>query len=142
MKRRLRRLAWVGVALTVVALAFGVTVRLLGPEPPGVTATNVRRIRVGMTLQQVKQLLGPHMSDNLPPDTPGLEPACEGERVGYHWPGVAGEVVVWVRDGRCEGRVDWITDPAKRYYPAPKTDSPLDRLRSLLGLQSSAGQTP
>jgi hypothetical protein len=40
-------LVWVGVALTVVALALGVTERLLRPAPT-VTEANVGRLREGM----------------------------------------------------------------------------------------------
>jgi hypothetical protein len=57
MKRRtVRRLAWVGVALCAVALALGVTERLVWR--PGVTPANVRRVRVGMTLDEVEALMG------------------------------------------------------------------------------------
>ncbi|HYT90030.1 MAG TPA: hypothetical protein VEL76_15090 [Gemmataceae bacterium] len=56
MKRWTRRVAWVGIALTVVVLALGVTERLLWQ--PGVTEANVRRLRAGMTLQEVENLLG------------------------------------------------------------------------------------
>jgi hypothetical protein len=57
MKRKVRRLAWVGVALCVVLLALGVTERLLEPSP-GVTDANLRRIRNGMTLNEVEGILG------------------------------------------------------------------------------------
>ncbi|HYT90668.1 MAG TPA: hypothetical protein VEL76_18315 [Gemmataceae bacterium] len=57
MKRWVRRLTWVGVALCLVALALGVTERLLGPSP-GVIEANVRRIRPGMTLGEVKEIMG------------------------------------------------------------------------------------
>src|SRR4051794_40059365 len=85
MKRRsVRRLAWVGVALCLVALALGVTVRLLEP-PPGVTEANVRRIRLGMTLAEVEAVLG------QPPDS------CEAETEevwSATWSGEEGDVDV------------------------------------------------
>ncbi len=59
-----RRGAWVGVALTVVVLAFGVTTRLLSLIP-GITEDNVRRIHIGMTAREVAAILG--------------EPTCDGD---------------------------------------------------------------
>jgi len=46
-----------GVALCLVALALGVTERLLEP-PPGVTETNLRRLRKGMTLREGEAVFG------------------------------------------------------------------------------------
>jgi hypothetical protein len=57
MKRLVRRVAWVGVAVTLVALALGTTTRILGPSP-GVTEANVRRIQPGMTMKEVEAILG------------------------------------------------------------------------------------
>src|SRR5262249_44084648 len=45
-----------GVGIGLVAIAFSVTCELL--RQPGITETNVRRIRSGMTLQQVEGILG------------------------------------------------------------------------------------
>jgi hypothetical protein len=58
MKRRVRWLAWVGVALCVLAVAFGLTVRLVGLESPGVTEANAKRIQPGMALREVEGILG------------------------------------------------------------------------------------
>jgi hypothetical protein len=56
-RRTLRRLAWMGVAVCVVAVALGVTERLLAPTP-SVTEANVGRLRKGMTLREVEAILG------------------------------------------------------------------------------------
>src|SRR3954451_20487169 len=46
-----------GLGLLVVAEAFLVTCEVLGPSP-GVTEANVRRIKVGMSLEEVEAILG------------------------------------------------------------------------------------
>ncbi len=46
-----------GVALVLVALAFLLTDWLLTP-PPGVTEANVKRLRPGMTVEQIEAILG------------------------------------------------------------------------------------
>ena len=51
-----RRVYLLGLGLALVALAFVVTDALLWE--PGVTEANVKRIRPGMTLEQVERLLG------------------------------------------------------------------------------------
>src|SRR5262249_5774649 len=56
-RRRMRRLAWVGVALCLVLMALGVTERLLAPLP-GVTEENLGRVRSGMTVAEVEALFG------------------------------------------------------------------------------------
>jgi hypothetical protein len=60
-----------GIGLVVVAVAFVVTDELLSAQP-GVTERNVRRIRPGMTLEEVEALLGRQgfeVWDSEPPDT-------------------------------------------------------------------------
>jgi hypothetical protein len=52
-----RRVYLLGVGLALVALALAFTDWALTP-PPGVTEANARRIRPGMTLDQVGDLLG------------------------------------------------------------------------------------
>src|SRR5262245_60350420 len=51
-----RRLLWAGVAACVVLLGFGV-VHCLFP-PPGVTEANWKRLRDGMTLREVQDVIG------------------------------------------------------------------------------------
>lgn len=126
MKRLVRRLAWVGVAVTVVALGFGVTVRLLGPEPPGVTEANVRRIKLGMRLQQVEEILGG------PAPVP---PELHAGSGFYTWEGSGGQARVVFRfrvffygDATI---VEETVDSAS--FERRKELNLLDRLRSLVG---------
>jgi hypothetical protein len=64
--RTLRRLLWAGIALCVLALALGLTERLLGRQP-GVTAENAARVRRGMTLPEVEALMGmPGKREEIP----------------------------------------------------------------------------
>jgi hypothetical protein len=80
-KHRLgRRVAWVAVAVCVVALAFGLTTRLLGMSP-AVTKANVSRIRPGMSRAEVEALLG----------SAGKHYCYRS----YHWAGLGGEAHVW-----------------------------------------------
>jgi hypothetical protein len=51
-----KRVFFGGIALTAIAVAFLLTDHLCWE--PGVTAANVRRIRPGMTVQDVKAILG------------------------------------------------------------------------------------
>jgi hypothetical protein len=53
-----RRVYLLGIGLALVALALAVTDWALSLQP-GVTEANVRRIRLGMTLEQVEAILGP-----------------------------------------------------------------------------------
>jgi hypothetical protein len=46
-----------GIGIALVAMAFALTDWILGPRP-GVTEANVRRIRMGMTLEEVEAILG------------------------------------------------------------------------------------
>src|SRR3954451_10675859 len=46
-----------GVGLVVVAVAFVVTNEVLGP-PQGLTRANVKRIKPGLTVRQVVEILG------------------------------------------------------------------------------------
>jgi hypothetical protein len=111
MTKRVRRVVWIGVALCLVALAFGLTVRLLGPELAGVTEANARRIRPGMSLTEAERILG---------------------SAGY--PLLRGEAYIW--DGR-EGQVLVVIDERGRVGEAvfvPFRDlRPLDRFRAWLG---------
>jgi hypothetical protein len=54
-----KRVFLLGLGLTLVALALAVTDWLLTPPPtPGVTEANVKRLRLGMTLEEVESMLG------------------------------------------------------------------------------------
>jgi hypothetical protein len=89
-----RRVYLLGIALTLVALAFIVTDALLWE--PGVTAANARRIRVGMTFDEVDAILGPM----LPDERKAFEVSKagpEGSKLWMRiisWCGPDGEVVV------------------------------------------------
>jgi hypothetical protein len=122
MKRLVRRLGWVGVALAVVALAFGGTARLLGPEPPGVTEANVERIREGMTVDEVEAILG-----NWPDDhTLSRHGRLRVEHCTLYFCGSGGRAAV-----EFDGAAKVV---AIRFLRHPETtDGLLHRLRSLLG---------
>jgi hypothetical protein len=124
-RRTVRRLAWVGLALTAVALALGVTVSLLDLLP-GVTEANVRRIQPGMLPAEVEALLGG------PPVEVGIESWPDVRRALKDWPGRGAWVwtgkngAAWVNmtiDGRVL-RASWVRRKT--------TSSP--RLRDVLGL--------
>ncbi len=101
-----------GVALLLVALAFLATDALLWR--PGVTEANVRRVRAGMTLQEVQAILGEG----------GKIPFGYGAPALRMWEGGAGVAVVsFTTAGR-------VMDAA--FLPAA-TASPLDPLRKALG---------
>jgi hypothetical protein len=129
MRRRVRRLAWVGVALCAVALAWGVTERVFTPEPT-VTEANVGRLREGMTLRDVEAILGTiHQM--------GISGHGARERVWVRRTGCA-----WVTfDDRTGGMIGAqfldASAPAMarvlEVYGRPSEPSLLDRLRSLLG---------
>jgi hypothetical protein len=108
-----RRVFLLGVALALLALAFALTDWWLGLQP-GVTEANVKRIRAGMTVQQVEAIFGG-------PRKFQTEPA-----LGWYWDGESGHAVV-VFDGK------------DRVYSADFRPSPtarpgfLRRLRSWLG---------
>jgi hypothetical protein len=138
MRRTVWRLAWVGGALCLVGLAFGVTVRLLGPEPPGVTEANVKKIRPGMDLQEVEAILGGPGHLNI--SAGGLRSWTSV----YTWDGLGGRATVVVH-GRFRSRVpDLDTEERVDHATFERHEGvgPLSRLRSLLGLQPSTRQTP
>ncbi len=124
-----RRVYLLGVAVALVGLALGFTDWALS-LPPGVTETNVRRIRPGMTLAEVEALFGSrgyipfipcarHGEDNDPP-RPG-----EDLRVWRCWQGREGSARVIFDD---DDRVAEI-----RFTRHSSTDGPLARLRAWLG---------
>jgi hypothetical protein len=108
--------AWVGIALCVVALAFGLTVRQLElpPGASGITEENAKRIRPGMGLDEVEVLLGGRPSFLL-------QDGGSGEAT-WQGPGL----VLWVTYGTHREGV--LTSSLHRLPP----QSPLGRLRSLL----------
>jgi hypothetical protein len=125
-KRAVRRLAWVGVALTVVALGFGVTMRLLEPTP-GVTEPNLRRIRDGMTLAEVEAIFG------RPADVEGrgVSELGPGSWVTRGWRGQGWDASVWFAED--SGRVDGVYRYQGGIGLPLDEGGPLDRLRSLFG---------
>src|SRR5262245_52258504 len=107
-----------GFSLILVAGAFVLTDRLLWE--PGVTAANVKRIRPGMRLAEVRALLG---GVGFPYPT-GINPYNEPVRYGWSSNSVHAQVEIGP-DGRVT-RIDW--HPAKDAHP-----SAFSRLRSWLG---------
>jgi hypothetical protein len=86
---RRRQLDLGGVLLVAV-----VAVWWLWPDPPGVTKGNYERISQGMTLEQVRELLGSPGEESADPPPDGLH----GERVvvwpdPYAW--------IWVGFNQC-----------------------------------------
>jgi hypothetical protein len=130
MRRLVRRAAWVGVALTVVGLGFGVTVRLLGPEPPGVNETSVKLIKTGMTMKQVEGVLGGPGQWQLTESSAGTTD------VFYRWHELDGEATVvftiltWSENGQPLTENQGVTSAS---YQRHQPTSPLTCLRSLLG---------
>jgi hypothetical protein len=61
-----RQVYLLGVGMVLVAGALLAADAALGPRP-GVTAANVRRIREGMTLEQVEGILGSGLQVAAPP---------------------------------------------------------------------------
>jgi hypothetical protein len=126
MKRRsVRRLAWVGVALCVVALAFGVTVRVLEP-PPGVTEANFARLRLGMTQERVESIVGRSPDDSYAKSPEWNECMWRDEQAGtllhvFFWK----NGLLYACFG-CRGKDD------KKLKECDSSPS-RDRLRSLLG---------
>jgi hypothetical protein len=111
-----------GVALVLLAGAF-----LLAREltwRPGVTADNVRRIKAGMTLEEVEALLGEE--GTLFVDT--RDRRGRWRLTVYTWDSGAGAATVRVRRGE-GGRVEVIGTPTF----APKQSGPLDPLRRAFG---------
>jgi hypothetical protein len=125
MRRLVRRLAWGGGALSAVVLALGLTVRLLGPEPPGVSEANVRQIKPGMTIPEVEAILGGRGRFSL----------LNGNAI-YTWEGSGGraDVVCFCR-WEFRGGVIHIEDVAvvDACFQMRERADPLARLRALLG---------
>jgi hypothetical protein len=119
-----QRLGWICVAVWLVALAVILTVGVL--RRPDAREANARRVQRGMTVWEVKRLLGePQAFGDIPAGTLGV--AEDGRpRMAGSWLSEEGEVVVvFTREGRVES-VDFLRNP----HP-PET--PLARLRAWLG---------
>src|SRR5262245_55713008 len=76
-----------GVGIYLITMGFLVTVAILGPTP-GVTEGNLRRIREGMTMQQVEAILGGPGERSVSDFTP------KGRVCRYHWTGTDVYVLV------------------------------------------------
>jgi hypothetical protein len=113
-----RRVYLLGVGLALVALAFVITDGVLWRA--GLTERNVRQIRPGMTMRQVKVILGE-------PATIRLKGALvlKGYRDVGCWRGQSGEASVEFDKGERVARVSFARS-------APAT-SPLARFRAWLG---------
>jgi hypothetical protein len=113
------RVYLLGVGVALVALAFLLTDALVWE--PGVTEANVRRIRPGMSLDQVEAILGEKgIAVDLRDNPPGRPPS-----VPWLWSARTG--AAWVRVG-AGGRVESASWMSCRPEP-----SPFARLRAWLG---------
>ncbi|MCI0464611.1 MAG: outer membrane protein assembly factor BamE [Gemmataceae bacterium] len=118
-----RRVYLLGVGMVLVVLAFVITDALLGSRP-GVTEANVRRIRAGMTLQEVEAILG----------EPGRIVAGGGTLSGwttvYSWIGPAGTATVSLRSS-----MPWDSPPTvgSAFFQRTAQPNPLGRLLSRPG---------
>jgi hypothetical protein len=121
-----------GLGIGLVALAFVVTVEVLGPSP-GVTGANVRRIREGMTLKEVEGILGGGATVHMQcRSTVGATDAMK------FWQGERGTALIGFFGSDQEGwRVissSFQVEPVVRTrLPQPPESSLLARLRSWLG---------
>lgn len=153
-----RQVFLLGVALPLVAGAFALTNWLLTP-PAGVTEPNVRRIRAGMTRQNVEALFGdpgtPHIiatsiktvtAADRGSDLPGTSRPSKGGFVpwSYSTPSVSGSM------SKCSGPARaWVTWEGDRLEVVvgfgldervvELTVNGQDRSRSLAGLGSWLG---
>jgi hypothetical protein len=131
MKRLVRQLTWVGVALIVVALAFGMTVRAL-EAPPGPLQRSCDRVRIGMSARQVEAVFG-RKSDVLSPhywiDKGQFWGPPYGQGDGWYgaatrtWKGDEGSVTIWF---------DLAGKVRETEFVPKKTPNILNRLRALL----------
>src|SRR5262245_2106599 len=125
-----RRVYLLGVGVVLVALALVVTDQVISAQP-GVTERNVRRIRPGMTPEEVEALLGG------PAQSRELVGFPRGARECWGSPGVYERmhVVRWWLRGDVSARVEFtLRDERVRgaaFYRDEKA-GPLDRLRSWL----------
>jgi hypothetical protein len=115
-----------GVSIAVVALAFAVTDWVIGPTP-GVTETNARRIKPGMTLREMEAILGARGVGMV--DAPGSTIFFS-----RYWTGPNGRVVVKL-DLSASKAGGWELKVARNGVSFERTASPnpLARLRAWLG---------
>jgi hypothetical protein len=115
------RVYLLGMGLALVALAFAFTNYVIGPSP-GVTEANARRIRNGMTMEEVEAIFGGPGRRVFEEGAPGISSQ------GYQWVAAGGQVVVvFNRRGG--------SSPAVSQALLIRTASPslLARLRAWLG---------
>jgi hypothetical protein len=124
-----RRVYLLGGGLALVALAFVVTAALLGPSP-GVTPANVRRIKPGMTLEEVETVFGKPAGSIM-----RFDPCCPVKDEPLPPPGPW--LALWSDDNGLamvtfngKNRVEQVEF---RPLEARPTSSPLTRLREWLG---------
>ncbi len=121
------RVYLLGIAMVLVALAFVITDGVLG-SGPGVTEANVRRIRVGMTLQEVEAILGGPGKGPVPgPNGWGTGfQRFEFDSI-YYWTGRGGTAVVYIS---IRGSTPTVYCAG---FSRTEQPSPLARLRDWLG---------
>jgi hypothetical protein len=118
-----------GVGLALVALALLLTDALLWR--PGVTEANVKRIRAGMTLEEVRALFGDEPEIGLGPDA---AKSCR-------WWGAEGAAWVHFDENQLvtSAQFDRGAEPSQqgryagRLRPTPSEPGPFARLRAWLG---------
>jgi hypothetical protein len=122
-----RRVFLLGVGAALVALAFAVTDAVLGPQP-GATEANVRRIRNGMTREQVESILG---GTGLPGDHPPAPLFVDGSWgiTPYHWVGADGYASITFSWSAFDGK-DRVVSAS---FVRTASPSLLQRLRAWLG---------
>jgi hypothetical protein len=131
-----RSIYLLGLGLVLIGLALAVTDWVKGPAP-GITEANVRRIRPGMTLEEVEAILGREC----------YWAASAGGTItnwfiDYEWFGVDGvasvRFVSLPRRNSVVGSVQFRRDPESKAKSAAfrsvLSPTPLQRLRAWLGL--------
>jgi hypothetical protein len=110
-----------GLGLALIGLALAVTDWVIGTAP-GVTEANVRRIRPGMTLEQVEAILG---QDHWPAGGFGTIHFSMSEKI---WHGADGSASVWFESSLRAPRP--VVESA--HFRRTAGPRPLERLRSWL----------
>jgi hypothetical protein len=128
-KRFVRGAACVGIAVCMVALAFGLTLWLLGLTT-AVTRTNVERIQPGMSRAEVEAILGgPGLRE--PWDNWSAFGKFIGEKHIYRWTGAHG--VARIEFASSGGRCDLVRSADFEATWRSNRRDPMRSLRAWLG---------
>jgi hypothetical protein len=138
-----RRVFLLGVGLAAVALAFVVTDSVIG-RAPGVTETNARRLRAGMSLEEIEAILGdfsPWQTYAGEVDRVKLKELCDPapcvevprNQIAATKEGEKGSVVVYLSTvGRLQ-KAEWLPSGGAIRFRKAGPPSFLARLRSWVG---------